>query len=111
MYCMHCGEQIADSSRYCKYCGEFVAENQIINDNETYTDKDIIETPDISEEVENVNEVIYSAPVEEEKEEIIDDIFFEHLSTKKKVGLFFAAVFMIAIVAVIVFALFFPELI
>ncbi len=114
MYCMHCGEQIADNSNYCKYCGKFVAENEITDTDEKISTAEIItENADVPEEVGTVDEVIYSAPYvdeEEEKVKVIDDIFFEHFPRKKKIGLFFIAVFMTAIVAVIVFAIFFPEL-
>lgn len=116
MYCMHCGEQIPNKSRYCKYCGRLVAEDEIISYSE--------ENADDSGEGVGVKEEFYSKEVnddeadfhislrdEKEQEEIVDDIFLEHLSGKKKIGLFFIAVCMTAIVAVIVFAIFFPELI
>lgn len=106
MYCMHCGEQIADNSRYCKYCGRLVAEDEIINTIEEEA-VSIDEYTDV-----NDDEFMFHTFLEEDDEEkVMDDIFFEHLSKKKKIGLFLIAVFMTAIVAVIVFAMFFPELI
>ena len=107
MYCMHCGEQIAENSRYCKYCGKLVAEDEIIN------------IPEEDEGINNVQEEASSEKTDEylnedyslyDEEEIIDDFFFEHMSRKKKIALFLFAVFMTAIVAAIVFAAFFPEL-
>lgn len=107
MYCMHCGEQITDNSRYCKYCGRLVAEDEIINYNENEE-----ESAAPVEEDESSFSYNYSEKTDfKEKEQVIDDLFFEHIPKKKKIALFFIAVFMTAIVAAIVFAVFFPELV
>lgn len=47
----------------------------------------------------------------ESETEIIDDYLFEHVSRGKKIALFIGAVLITAVVAVVVFACFFPELI
>lgn len=119
MYCMHCGEQISENSRYCKYCGKPVAEDEIINIAEEDKATDNVQEETLSEkndEYLNENYVLYDKYNEtlndlNEEEEIIDDFFFEHMSRNKKIALFLFAVFMTAIVAAIVFAAFFPELV
>lgn len=119
MYCMHCGEQIAENSRYCKYCGKPVAEDEIINIPEEDEATDNVQEKSLSgknDEYLNENYILYDEDKESlnnlnDEEEIIDDFFFEHMSRKKKIALFLFAVFMTAIVAAIVFATFFPELV
>lgn len=62
----------------------------------------------------SVESILNAAREKTEKEpdvEIVDDYLFEHISGGKKAALFIGAVFITAIVAVIVFACFFPELI
>lgn len=116
---MHCGEQIAENSRYCKYCGKPVAEDEIINIPEEDEATDNVQEKSLSgknDEYLNENYILYDEDKESlnnlnDEEEIIDDFFFEHMSRKKKIALFLFAVFMTAIVAAIVFATFFPELV
>ena len=110
MYCMHCGNEIADNSRYCKYCGKLVAEDEMVKE-EKVEDSVIDQTAYIDESaIENTDED--SVKIEnKEREVLIDDIFFQHISKKKRIALFFIVILMTAIVAVVVFAAFFPELI
>lgn len=132
MYCMHCGEQIPDNSRFCKYCGKLVAEDEIRtvksgSKNETESEtlqSDIFEIKEdsisqVSESAAEENEsfaenLLNAAKEKTEKDlnvEIVDDYLFEHISGGKKAVLFISAVFITAVVAVVVFACFFPELI
>lgn len=121
MYCMHCGEMISDNSRFCKYCGKLVAEDEI----NTVNTEEISENSNETEEVatESTNEISsseaetdeYGSIIERaveitEKEpdvEVIDDYFFEHISAGKKAGLFIGAVVLTAVIACVIFALFF----
>ena len=105
MYCMHCGNEIADNSRYCKYCGKLVAEDEMVKE-EKVEDSVIDQTAYIDESaIENIDED--SVKIEnKEREVLIDDIFFQHISKKKRIALFFIAILMTAIVAVVVFKLF-----
>lgn len=131
MYCMHCGEEIAENSRYCKYCGKLVAEDEIrtVNINNNTVDENGENNNEAEESTEDVLKTEDTADIEEEscvdkilkevkektekdiKTQVVDDMFFEHMSTGKKTALFFGAVFMTAIIAVVVFALCFPQLI
>ncbi|MDO4300902.1 MAG: zinc ribbon domain-containing protein [Clostridia bacterium] len=122
MYCMHCGEQIAENSRFCKYCGKLVAEDEVklINEpennrpeysEENEAENDSTECHSTDGDISSIDMVMEDIKTQLEKEEVIDDFFFEHISAKKKRALFILGVFMVAIVAVIVFAWFFPDLI
>lgn len=107
MYCMYCGNEISDSSRYCKYCGKLVAEDEM----QIITSEEKQEETAVNEDYIVENQVIENSQECAEKEIIIEDIFFQHISKEKKIILFLIAIFMTALVAVIVFAMFFPELI
>lgn len=141
MYCMHCGKQIADNSRYCKYCGKLVAEDEIrtvksgneedvnielygqanseiagVTEPELTSDDEIpeekIETSAVKKEkADFVDMILDKASSKNNDDEVIEDFFFAHVSKKKKIALFMLAVFVTAIIAAIVFAAFFPNLI
>lgn len=141
MYCMYCGKQIADNSRYCKYCGKLVAEDEIkvVNssneenlDTDMFreakceisyvTENDVISADEISEEdielssdveekTDFIDMILDKASNKNRDEEVIEDFFFAHVSKKKKAALFMLAVFITAVIAAMVFAVFFPNLI
>ncbi len=128
MYCMHCGEQIPDNSRFCKYCGKLVKEDEIniVNSADTQTNESEDSVVEIFEEISEINddennvekssadELLNSALEITENEpeiEIVDDYLFEHITPGKRIALFIGAVLITAIVAVVVFASFFPELV
>ncbi len=127
MYCMHCGEQIADDSRYCRYCGRLVAEDEIrpaapaepeneqgreelsASSDEQYGG-DTEENAEITEEGTAEHTAVNTAEI---APEVIteDDLFLEHVSRGKKILLFMVAVILTVIVAVIVFTALYPELV
>lgn len=128
MYCMHCGNQIADNSRYCRYCGKLVAEDEIrtVNDYEqnaatcesaepakeapvpVEAEQD---TADAETAINQEEGVAAEAAINKDKTVTEDDIFFEHISKGKKAALFFVAVVLTVIVAVIVFTTLYPGLV
>ncbi len=125
MYCMHCGEQIADNSRYCRYCGKLVAEDEIrtVNEDRAENDRSLEGVEESAEPAdgesaaeaaaEEAAEEYNAVNTDEGTQEVIveDDIFLEHISKGKKRLLFFVAVILTVIVAVIVFTALYPELI
>lgn len=83
---------------------EVVATENVINNTDAEALKDNVSDMDIL--IENAME-----KVKKEEIPVVEDFFFQHISSKKKVALFLLAVFMIAIIAVVVFVGFFPHLI
>lgn len=110
MYCMYCGEQISDNSKYCKYCGKHIYEENVVDEpKEESASREYNIIDDNSDA--DTNEAYAEAPQPEKEEVIIDDIFLTHMPKRKKILLFLAAVFLTAVVAAAVFAMFFPQLI
>ncbi len=94
MYCMHCGEEIPDSSRFCKYCGKNV-EEAAKGFGENKTERATV-TP--------------SAVTDGEKYETVDGFFFREVSFLKKFIMLILAAVMTLIVAAGVFAGTYPDL-
>lgn len=105
MYCMHCGEEIPDSSRFCKYCGKKVAAESIKAENQASASAE----PQITDYVPQA-ESAAAVPVREEYE-IADGFFFKGLHPMKKFLLFITGIVIMFLTAFIVFISGYPDLV
>ncbi len=85
MYCMHCGENIPDSSKFCKYCGQRVDED----------------TAKVQEKAAE------KAPHTETE----DGFFFKGVHPIKKILMLIPAALLTLVVAAAVFVCTYPQLI
>ncbi len=116
MFCRYCGKEVAEDSKFCTYCGKMIV------DRDRYEEEnEVLATRDEKEEEKQENEDLSYLDVfgsyeekevkEEEKEVVIEDLFLENMSRKNKILLFLSAIILIAIVAIIVLGIYFPNVI
>ena len=86
-------------------------ENEVPAEAESSASDSVVQKESGESSVESILNAAREKTEKESDVEIVDDYLFEHISGGKKAALFIGAVFVTAIVAVIVFACFFPELI
>ena len=104
MYCMHCGEEIPDSSRFCKYCGKKVEETAEVWEN--------------GPEAADIRPAGYAAaaveaaalPVKEEYD-IVDGFFFKDVSLLNKFLLLILGAVIMLLTASLVFMCSYPDLV